>query len=357
MKNLIVIPLIAICLITQAQIINEIGEVQMKSGEVESGFLNFDYNNEQSVELTSNSTTTQVGVDDIALIKLKAGDIYYSKNVDGTSLLLKLIIQSKLSLYQYEKGEVTFYVEKGNRLHQLTNEVVVKEIEGKKYDVESNKYISILSALTSDKEGNQDKLDGLKLRENDLIELVLWYNGESVEYYQEPKSKFGHEGYVYYSHISSSWKDKEEPYTTPGAFGLGYQFYFNKKKALSVRIGYDCSIYNMDYQVFYPATSSYRNIERKEIYHMLTLSVLYDFYRGEKLDLYGVFRPFSWGYLQSSGQNQSYDGTFRRVRSYDLGIGGKYKLIDDFSIYAEINRLHDVKSLPGNFTFGINYEF
>lgn len=89
-------------------------------------------------------------------------------------VFLELLVKGSVSLYRYLD---VFYIMKGDdKLHELNNERVLVEKNGKKFYRHTNRHIAALSYLLSDCKSIKDKINRVQYSEKQLTKLIELYN-------------------------------------------------------------------------------------------------------------------------------------------------------------------------------------
>ncbi len=104
---------------------------------------------------------------------------YKSMNIEMVDssfkkVFIEMLVKGRVSLYKYRD---TFYVQKmDSSLFKLTNEEKIKEINGRAYTYYDKMYIKILTILLFDCEELRSRIDGTKLYEKSITNLIVKYN-------------------------------------------------------------------------------------------------------------------------------------------------------------------------------------
>lgn len=127
--------------------------------------------------------------------------VFISKEVlreDQTKekVFLELLVKGKATLYRYLG---VFYIEmEGGELHELNDDKVLVQRDGKEYYKNSNRHIAALSYLLADCESIKEKINKVAYRELKLTKLIELYNacdgGESISFKEKKpafKTEFG----------------------------------------------------------------------------------------------------------------------------------------------------------------------
>lgn len=104
---------------------------------------------------------------------------FVSNQIDGKLVFLEFLVKGRVNLYYYRdvKGDRYFLEKEGAPLTELPYEEGVKEVDGKKYFVESHKHIGFLKYYLRDAAALDPKLNSLGRPDHDnLMEIAEEYH-------------------------------------------------------------------------------------------------------------------------------------------------------------------------------------
>lgn len=159
------------------------GYIIEASGDTIRGLLDdrSDLRNSHKVNFKASEKGTATEYLPTDLIGYKTGPKFYHStqvtiNEQPVQVFLELIVDGSLKLYFLKDAEdkMRYYVEKENKLHELTNDRVELNRDGRNFAYYNNAYIGILNTLTSDCSIKENTKLGFNLRE--ISQQVSKYN-------------------------------------------------------------------------------------------------------------------------------------------------------------------------------------
>lgn len=325
-----------------------------QSGETLNGSVTYYYDNPLQLSLYDEAGKKQVfEPEQIKEIKLNNGEKFVAKsfvvNKDSTSLILQSLIESpKISLYTREDGaDLYFYVSKDNVLYRLENNNVVLEKGRKTYTRKDYKYIGTLSSLMADRVDLLQRMDKVKLLENDLTEVIVDYNKGAVTYYWKQDSEVAkNPNWVFFADYSQHGTFSGDVTDALSAGqGAGVQYYFSTHSRHSVKIGL--------------GRTRYRFESRDEIIVGVSFKYEYAFKQSEKFNLYLNVHVADAGHATIDYRRENledYDAV-AIVPRLSPGLGVELRPLSKVAVYGELNHIMRLNQIPRSFSFGIKYDF
>lgn len=331
-----------------AQVQSENGEVTLKSGNKVKGQVSYSYDEADKVIVAGEQGRQTYLSSEVENIVLENGRKLVSRVYDkasGETLLLQSIIESTgISLYSEEKSDVLrYYVEKGDQLYLLTNNKVKVVRDHVPYHRDDKKYIGQLSILMADRPEMTDKLKDIDLKEADLIKVIQAYNRGDASYYMESDNSLTRETnwlyFMQYSHYGTFLLDD----VVGGGGMAGFQFYFAKEKRSSLKFGFNHSVYRYN-------DEEEASLSGMNLYYQL------DGIRKEKFTFYFLVHILDVSVAKTSGDPRFISDGFAVHPRLSPGMGFELKPGPRWGLYAELNHLFQLQSLPLNYSLGFRYD-
>lgn len=346
-NNLILLALLTLFTTTAfGQIQSAQGKLILTNGQELNGAITHFYDQPtEIILLTPDNTKRTLPPAEVAEIQLTDSRRFLLRDLNSERFVFQLLIGSeKMNLLKRETPSPVFYIAKDEQLHKLENNEESLLVNGKRYKKEDNRYIGILNVLMQDRLDLSEKIHKTKLREQDLTALVLAYTSGSVTYHYQPDAKLERKPYwVAYAQYSNHYR-KEITTRLSYGYQAGAQYYFSSAGRNSLRFGLDYSNFTFE--------------EANSKSYMLTIGYQYDFVKTSKMDAYlmATFLGFGYSKYHNLERNETQEASGAAIRIAP-GIGFEYRSNEKLSMYAEVNELLVIDSLPKNYSLGIKYAF
>lgn len=370
MKNLITFLMVIISFTSLSQIQNERGKLILEGQDTIVGLITYYDDISTNVIYTDNSdNSNSCTIDCINEIILDNGvrftTIDYDDNDDGKVFVQKIITSDLISLYgSEENGTTYFYINKDTITYRLENNRLIekndKNIRYARYD---RKYLGSLKMIMSDKPELFDRIDKLKLTEDDIMALVLDYNQGNVEYIMstaiaKSKSISNWVAFAQYSHFGTYFQTQPTFDYSYGYF-IGTQMYFSRSRRHSLKFLFGYSRYNTEKTIFFGHAS-----QKQEYYYsnFISLGITYEyiFILTNRTHFYAQLQFGEIGYLtefdKKTNTETETSRNFYPMPRLSPGIGFEYKTKKRLSFNLEINHLLNAAYIPENFSVGIKYD-
>ncbi len=100
--------------------------------------------------------------------------VFVKNDQSKEKVFFEVLVKGKVTLYKYQ---VAYYIQKnGEKYHELKNDFVKVEQDGKEYHKYTNRHIAALSYLLADCPSIKEKINTIEIRERELTELIELYN-------------------------------------------------------------------------------------------------------------------------------------------------------------------------------------
>lgn len=364
MKNKLLLSSLLLLLISfsaKAQINNEEGTVYLKDAREVSGRINYFADDAANISVyDENGIKINLTPDQVREIKLYNGKrfqakTYREKNIDQTLLLQAILLtQDKISLFKLEGSMTEFFVTKGSELHKLeNNEFVYNDKSGsfKSYD---HKYIATLVLLMQDRIDLTDKLQKLRLQEEDLTKILTEYAAGEITYYvaagKEAKGKPYWSAFSQYSNMASYLMEE----TAKPSFSIliGFQYHFSRTGRSSLKVSLDHSSLK-----FSNRDKSLLSISTRYQYEIIQQEKFKFYFNAQLLDLNYYSIKYAEDGTRSGYIENGPNTGFRPTLRISPGLGFEYQPTQNLSMFFELNHVLQVDYLPKNHSLGFKYSF
>ena len=235
--------------------------------------------------------------------RFKDGRFYVSKEIkrdnEKKTVFLEYLVNGITNLYYYKdiNGE-HYYIQKGNELIELTNNLFIARQGYNDYYTETNQYKGILTYVYSDAKGMIPFIEHASFTRESMINLSKQYHGmvckdsECIIYEKKIKNILVEMGpIVKYEFLTTKYKGflepfnlRSEPTLQVGIAANLKLLSLNEKLNLGIKLLYDKEMLNGQYsrQLITNIEKNYLNIERNKI--TTSFDLRYEYPKGK-------FRP------------------------------------------------------------------
>ncbi len=370
MKLLFTFSLLLLSLVSLSQIQNENGKLILETNDTIVGWIT--YYDDLSSTVTykdDNDIENSCTIDCINEIILNNGIRYttinYPDHKNGKVFVQKIISSKLINLFASEEnGSTYYYVIKDSNTYRLENNYIIVEKDNKSYSRWDYKYLGTLKLLMSDKPELFDKIDKLKLNENDLVNIIIEYNQGDINYFMttetaQAKSISNWVTFGQYSNFGTYYSAEA---TNGYSYGIyaGLQLYFTRNHRHSLKFGLGYSHYELKrtyahqlgIQTFYTKKNAYAEVYR------IGITYEYLFFMTQRTNIYGLIHLGDYSYIteyeEESGDEITH--SFLPKPTLSPGVGIEYKTLKKLSFYFEFNHLLNISYFPKNFSAGIKYD-
>ncbi|NQU35881.1 MAG: hypothetical protein HQ521_21845 [Bacteroidetes bacterium] len=381
MKNLLTFFLTFITFFAFSQIQNEKGKLILETNDTIVGSISYYDDFSSTVTyIDKNNNGNSCTIDCINEIILNNGIRYttlvYPDGKDGKVFVQKVIESNLISLYASEEnGAIYYYVTKGDTIYRLENNYliekqsmnktsvnqVMKKNDNRKYSRSDNRYLGSLKMIMIDKPELFDKIDELKLNENDLIDIILEYNQGIISFMMttekaESKGITNWVAFGQYSHFDTYYFSEPTYGNSYGIFA-GTQMYFTKSRRHSLKfsIGYSQYKLKKETKVGYGV---YKRVKANAVVYDFEFIYEYIVFMTRRTNIYANMHIADFAHVTKyyDDDNTKYDSYTLPIPRFSPGVGIEYKSQKRFSFYCEVNHLLKASYIPLNFSFGIKYD-